>query len=168
FTAERSWLQISKMMRIRWLAAAYEARLSSDEAQVLSVAIAPRRGHREHTLVDASGGSLRLLLQCLPFGRSILSPGNVVCAGRREARRFLLVRVLEEFGIGPNEAVFGGERASRPHDSRIGGWEACDLGQKLIAQCCRLTRVEHRCGVAYGAPSIPRSSAPPPKSVLPR
>src|SRR5262249_36985999 len=37
FTAQRAWLQMSKMMWIRWFAAAYEARLSSDKAQVLAV-----------------------------------------------------------------------------------------------------------------------------------
>ena len=111
FAAQRAWLKISEMMWIRWLAAAYKARLSSDKAQVLAVTIAARCGNRENTLVDASGviifspGSLRLLLRRT---RGTFSRGNVVCAGRREARRFLLERVLEEFGIGPNEAVFGG------------------------------------------------------------
>src|SRR5215469_8567738 len=52
--AERPRLHVPKMMRIRWLAAAHKARLSSDKAQVLAVAIAPRRGNREHTLVDAA------------------------------------------------------------------------------------------------------------------
>jgi hypothetical protein len=53
--AERPWLCVSKVMRVRWLAAANEAGLSGDKAQVLPVAIAPRRGNREHTLVDAAG-----------------------------------------------------------------------------------------------------------------
>ena len=42
---ERPWLQVSKMMRVRWLAAANEAGLSGDKAQVLPVAIAARRGN---------------------------------------------------------------------------------------------------------------------------
>jgi len=54
-TAERPWLQVSKMMGVRWLAPAHEACLSGDKAQVLPVAIAPRRGNREHALVDAVG-----------------------------------------------------------------------------------------------------------------
>jgi hypothetical protein len=53
--AERPWLQVSKVMRVRWLAAANEAGLSGDKAQVLPVAITPRRDNREHTLVDAAG-----------------------------------------------------------------------------------------------------------------
>ncbi len=67
FAAQGAWLQISEMMGIRWLAASYKARLSSHKAQVLAVTIAPRRGNREHALVDAAGlvisgaGSLRLL-----------------------------------------------------------------------------------------------------------
>ena len=43
-TSERSWLHVSKMMRVRWLAAAFEAGLSGNKAQVLPVAIAARRG----------------------------------------------------------------------------------------------------------------------------
>src|SRR5215831_8869427 len=54
-TAERPWLHVSKMMRVRWLSAANEAGLSGDKAQVLPVAIAPRRGNCEHTLIDAPG-----------------------------------------------------------------------------------------------------------------
>jgi hypothetical protein len=54
-TAERPWLQVSKMMRVRWLTAANEAGLSGDKAQVLPIAIAPRRANREYTLVDAAG-----------------------------------------------------------------------------------------------------------------
>jgi hypothetical protein len=53
--AERARLQVAKMMRIRWLAAADEARLFGDVAKVLSIAIAPRRGNGEHALVDAAG-----------------------------------------------------------------------------------------------------------------
>jgi len=32
FAAQRAWLDVSQMMRVRWLAAADEARLLSDEA----------------------------------------------------------------------------------------------------------------------------------------
>src|SRR5258708_33562082 len=117
FAAERAWLQKSKMMWIRRLAATYKAWLSSDKAQVLAVTIAPRCGNREHALVDAtrlvtsSAGSLRLLLRRRLCGRGTFARGNAVCNGRREARHFLLERVLEEFGIARNEAVFGGGRA---------------------------------------------------------
>src|SRR5262249_38222853 len=85
FAAERSWLQISKMMWIRWLAAADEAGLSGDKTQMLPVAIAARRGNCKHTLVDAAGlvisaaGSLRLLRRRHLWGRGTLSRGKVVC-----------------------------------------------------------------------------------------
>jgi hypothetical protein len=95
--AERSWLRISKMMWIRWLAAADEACLLSNVAQMLPVAIPAR------------------------------------CSNR--------------------------------------GREACDLRQKLIAQCCRLARIEHLSGVALrGAPqsSISGLSGRRRKSILPR
>src|SRR5262249_29746303 len=42
-TSERPWLHVPKMMRVRWLAAANEAGLSGNKAQVLPVAIAARR-----------------------------------------------------------------------------------------------------------------------------
>src|SRR5262249_4598871 len=55
FAAERPWLQVTKMMRIGLFAAAEEACLLSDVAQVLSVAIAARCGNREDALINASG-----------------------------------------------------------------------------------------------------------------
>jgi len=69
FAAERPWLQVTKMMRIGLFAAADEACLMSDVAQVLSVAIAARCGNCEDALINASGlitsgiGSLRLRLR---------------------------------------------------------------------------------------------------------
>ena len=66
-TSERPWLHVSKMMRVRWLAAAYEASLLSDVAQMLPVAIPTRCCNCKDTFVDASGlitcdtGSLWLL-----------------------------------------------------------------------------------------------------------
>src|SRR5262245_30460834 len=43
----------SEVVGVRGLAAAHEARLLGDIAQVLPVAIAPRGGNREDALVDA-------------------------------------------------------------------------------------------------------------------
>src|SRR5262245_8666050 len=51
--AERARLRQSEVVGIRGLAAAHETCLLGDIAQVLPVAIATRRGHRQHTLVDA-------------------------------------------------------------------------------------------------------------------
>src|SRR5262249_24420521 len=124
--AERTRLRESEVVGVRGLARAQQARLLGDIAQVLPVVIAPRGSNREDALVDAPGliasdaGSLRLLPRRHLSGRGTLSRGNVVCNGRREAGQFLLERVLEEFGIARNEAVFGGQGASRPRDSRIG------------------------------------------------
>jgi hypothetical protein len=55
FAAERSRLQVAKMMGIGLLAAANEARLLGNIAKVLSVTIAPRRRNEERALVDAVG-----------------------------------------------------------------------------------------------------------------
>src|SRR5260370_5632177 len=141
-TSERLWLHASKMMRVRWLASADEASLLSDVAQMLPVAIPARCSNREDALVDAFGlitpdaGSLRLHLRRDLGGRGTLFRESVVYNGRREAGQFLLERILEDFGIGRDEAVFGGKRASGPRDGNIGGGKACDFGQKLIAQHC--------------------------------
>ena len=43
--AERTRLQVAKMMRVGWPAAADETRLFGDVAKMLSIAIAPRRGN---------------------------------------------------------------------------------------------------------------------------
>jgi len=53
-TAERPWLQVSKMMRVRWLAAAHEASLPGDIAEMFPVAIPTRCTDGKDTLVDAS------------------------------------------------------------------------------------------------------------------
>jgi hypothetical protein len=73
---------------VRGLAAAHEAWLLGDIAQVLPVAIASRRGNREDTLVDAFGlitsspGSLRLVPRRHLCGPSTLTRRNVVYNGR--------------------------------------------------------------------------------------
>ena len=51
--AECAGLGKAQVVGIRGLAAAHETCLLGDIAQVLPVAIAPRRGDRQHTLVDA-------------------------------------------------------------------------------------------------------------------
>ena len=45
-------LHVPKMMRVRRLAAAHEARLLGDKAKVFSIAIAPRRSNGNDPLVD--------------------------------------------------------------------------------------------------------------------
>ena len=45
FPAKCAGLCMTKMMWIRWFAAADEAGLSGDESKVLPVAVAPRRGN---------------------------------------------------------------------------------------------------------------------------
>src|SRR5262249_12390205 len=51
--AERTRLGKTEVVGVRGLAAADEARLTGDVAQMLPVAIAPRRSDRENALVDA-------------------------------------------------------------------------------------------------------------------
>src|SRR5439155_12801537 len=53
FAAERARLHKSDVMRIRGLAAAQQAGLLYHKAKVVPVAIAARRRHREHALIDA-------------------------------------------------------------------------------------------------------------------
>jgi hypothetical protein len=53
--AERARLQVAKVMRIGWLAAADEARLLGDRARVLAITIPPRRGNRGHGPVVSGG-----------------------------------------------------------------------------------------------------------------
>ena len=55
FAAERSWLQVAKMMRIGLFAAADETCLLGDITKVLRVAVAPRCRKDEPALVDAAG-----------------------------------------------------------------------------------------------------------------
>src|SRR5262245_47138512 len=70
---QRTGLGESKMVGVRGLAAAHEARLLGDIAKVPPVAIAARRGDREDALVDA----LRLP-SVSAFGASNhLRPGNL-------------------------------------------------------------------------------------------
>jgi hypothetical protein len=53
FAAERARLHKSDVMRIRGFAAAQQAGLLHHKAKVVPVAIAARRRHREHALIDA-------------------------------------------------------------------------------------------------------------------
>src|SRR5262245_36538802 len=70
---QRTGLGESKMVGVRGLAAAHEARLLGDIAQVLPVAIAARRGDREDALVDA----FRLTSVCAVRGGDHLGRGNL-------------------------------------------------------------------------------------------
>ena len=56
FAAERPRLQVAKMMRIGLFAAADETRLLANIAKVVPVAIAPRCGNDEHTLLSMPSG----------------------------------------------------------------------------------------------------------------
>jgi hypothetical protein len=60
FAAERARLHKSDVMRIRRLAAAQQARLLHYKAKVVPVAIAARRRHPEHALIDADLTNIRL------------------------------------------------------------------------------------------------------------
>ena len=78
--AERTGLGETEVVRVRGLAAAQQSRLLGDIAQMLPVAIATRRSHREHALVDA----LRLTSVGNFGGCNHLRPGNL--------RRRIIVR----------------------------------------------------------------------------
>src|SRR6516225_7072639 len=117
FAAERPWLQVTKMMRIGLFAAADEACLLGDVAQVLSVAIAARCGNREDALVNASGlitsgiGSLRLRLRRDVERRGTRFCRNLVYNERWEVGQFLLERFLEKFRIGQPSLLLDCHRA---------------------------------------------------------
>ena len=81
--AERARLQVAKVMRVGWLATADEARLLGDRAKVLPVAIATRRGNREHALVDA-GGLVELGACCrnvVSWGSASSNCGSIIVRG---------------------------------------------------------------------------------------
>jgi hypothetical protein len=133
--AERAWLQVSKMMRVRWLAAANEAGLSGDKAQVLPIAIAPRRGNREHTLVDAAGP-----ITAAAFGRedflrasNLRHRGTIIgrfySFGGSEFRKPQFKRILHQLGISCRQAVLGGECRVRPTGGEINGCDIANLCQ---------------------------------------
>src|SRR5262249_34060545 len=71
--AERARLGKSEVVGVRGLAAAHETRLLGDIAQVLAVAIAPRRSDRKNALVD----TLRLTRVGNFGGGNHLRPGNL-------------------------------------------------------------------------------------------
>src|SRR4029077_8209293 len=71
--AERTRLGKSEVVGVRGLTAAHQTRLVGDMAQVLPVAIAPRRRDREDALVDA----LRLTRAGAFGSGSLLGPLNL-------------------------------------------------------------------------------------------
>src|SRR5260370_12919632 len=77
--AERPRLDVAKMMRIRWLAAADEACLLSDVAQMLAVAVPTRRSDREDALVDAAGLITRGTGSWLLLRRYLWRCGTLAC-----------------------------------------------------------------------------------------
>src|SRR6516162_9504661 len=85
--AERTGLRKSEVVGVRGLAAAHETRLLGDIAQVLPVAIAPRRSDRQNALVDA--------LRLTPV--SVFSGGNHLRRGNLR-RRWLIVRGCSRLG----------------------------------------------------------------------
>ena len=83
-TAERPRLGVSKMMWVRWFAAADEACLLSDVTQMVPVAVPARCSNREDAFVDAGGlitsrtGHLRLVLRPRPYRCGTLAGGSFV------------------------------------------------------------------------------------------
>ena len=123
--AERARLHVAQVMRVGRLAAADQAGLLGDVAQVVPVAVAARCGDREHALVD-------------PRWRCRDATDAVDCAGRRRcgafacsrqplhcgvalsgvsaaaARQPLFEGILHQLRIGCGERVLGGKRAACP------------------------------------------------------
>src|SRR5262245_52546458 len=133
---------------------------------MLAVAIAARCCDREDALVDSFGriapgvGCLPLLLQRHCKCRSCVRR-SIGCYGRRKTGSFLLERLFEKPGIGGKESVFGGEGAISPGDSNLCGRKICDLGEKFIAQRCRVTWIEQLNALAFYGAGQPAISALP-------
>ena len=81
--AQGAGLGESKMVRVRGLAAAHEARLLGDIAKVLPVAIAPRRRDRQHALIDAHSISARFMRPGTETFRMI-DVSDLIAFGRQE------------------------------------------------------------------------------------
>src|SRR5262245_23116513 len=115
-----------KMMRVRWLAAADEARLLSHEAQMLAISVSARRSERQDALINsfrliaAAIGYLRCLLHhyckwCIACAHRILGGGQ-----RGKIGELSLECFLDEFSVVRKECVFCGEGAVSPGDRKLG------------------------------------------------
>jgi hypothetical protein len=126
FAAQRAWLDVPKMMRVRWLAAADEARLLSDEAQMFAISVPARRSERQDALIN----SFRPIAAGVRRLRFLLHPGycewSTTCASRsfngdlrRKLGKLLLECLLEEPSVLRNESVFCDEGAISPGDREL-------------------------------------------------
>ena len=147
--AERAGLGKSEVVGVRGLAAAHEARLLGDIAQVLSVAIAPRCSDREDALVDA----LRLT------GVGAFGGGDLPAARQSEAPKNHRSRTAAASDDGSSDSLrskasstslasvavrlflaVSAPRAQR--GSKISRRDVPNLGQQLFAQRGRLLGIE--------------------------
>jgi hypothetical protein len=143
--AERAGLGEAEMMGIRRLAAANQAGPLGDITQVRLIAKASRLGDRQDALVDAAGpiafGSIRFRgwrhggwVDCGYGGdRRLLGYEGFLRHDRFHKPRYpLLERILDELGIGSDEAVLGGQHPARPGRRFVGLGDARDLAQQLV------------------------------------
>jgi hypothetical protein len=114
--AERARLQIAKMVRVGWSAAADEARLFGDIAKVLAVAITTWRSDGEDALVDTDEvvrlgtcGPARFLRICVGNCRSIIFSFRL----KRASRAFVQTFPLQVWHRAPKLTP---ERWGRPID----------------------------------------------------
>src|SRR5262249_42848343 len=117
--AERTWLRESKMVGVRGLAAAHEARLLGDIAKVLPVAIAPRRRHCQHALIDADmiGAGFIHLANLVTTGADTFRRTDVhdlSAFGRQELGEPFFERFLQDLRISCGELILGCKSSLRP------------------------------------------------------
>src|SRR5215471_3522319 len=112
FAAQRARLSESKMVGVRGLAAAHEARLLRDIAKVLPVAIAPRRRDCQHALIDADliGAGFIHLANLVTTSAETLRNSDVhdlSAFGRQEPGEPFFERFLQQLCIFCAEPIFG-------------------------------------------------------------
>jgi len=134
FAAERARLHKSDVMRIRRLAAAQQARLLHYKAKVVPVAIAARRRHREHALIDThliSAGIIRLAnlltTRAVTFGR--IDIHNLSVSGRQKLGKPFFKRFLQQLCIFCAEPILGSKSSLCPVRCTLLRLQASNLTQ---------------------------------------
>src|SRR5262245_31026742 len=139
--AQGAWLGESKMVGIRGLAAAHEARLLGDIAKVLPVAIAARRRDCQHALID--GHFISATFNDLPNLVSAetrrIDVHDLSTFGRKLGE-LLFEIFLQQLCIFCCEPILGSKSSLRPVRCTLTRLQASDLAQQPISQGSRFIR----------------------------
>ena len=134
FAAQRARLSESKMVGVRGLAAAHEARLLRDIAKVLPVAIAPRRRDCQHALIDADliGAGFIHLANLVTTSAATFRRVHVhdlSAFGRQELGEPFFKRFLQDLCIFCSEPVLGSKSSPCPLGRTFTRSQPSDLAQ---------------------------------------